>query len=633
MCGIAGIVSRQGFDPGVLMAMTHLVKYRGPDGYGFAYAGAGTGAAVEIVHDENRLPKLSRPLVGLGSRRLAILDLSPLGNMPMEIESGDFSIVFNGEIYNYKEVREELRVCGHRFRTGTDTEVILRAYQEWGERCLERFNGMWSFAIWDRREQKLFCSRDRFGVKPFYYAVYGQSLYFGSEIKQVLQASGIDRHANPRTVFPFLEWGLLGASAETFFDGVYQLPAGYTLSLGLSEPTMPIIRQYWKLQVEPGKVMSVKDATEEFRARFELAVKLRLRSDVPVGVSLSGGLDSSAILCQAKQLAPGTQFHTFSACFEEKAIDEREYIAAVIAATGGAGHVTFPRAQEFWQAAQSIVYHQDEPLGSTSVFPQWCVMEDARKNGFPVVLGGQGGDEILCGYQKYRYFYLWHLLRHGDPKLFRETLCFARNTTTDGLTMASATRYLPAVLGRRFSVTRRLCNAAFRNSCPSMESNLGAAASIGERQITDLTYTSIPALLRHEDRNSMAHSVESRLPFLDYQLAQFAVNCPASLKIRDGWSKWILRNALTGTLPEKVRLRKTKLGFNTPEADWMRSGLQNGHRDLWDTPRLKMDRILSGASLIQECKKFLQGSGGTLPANWLFRALSLELWATVHMVS
>lgn len=630
MCGIAGIVSLDGFAPQTLMAMTHLVTHRGPNGFGFAYAMP--RQRVEIIHNENRPPSLPRPVIGLGSRRLAILDISHQADMPMQIEDGAYCIVFNGEIYNYKEIREHLESHGHRFRTATDTEVILRAYQQWGEDCLHRFNGMWSFALWDKRKQKLFCSRDRFGVKPFYYAVSAGAFVFGSEIKQILAAVNLSRTGNPAAVLSFLEWGLLDHSADTFFEGVHQLPGGHSLTIDLSATPQPVIRRFWELRVEPERKIAPNAATEEFRALFSTAVRIRLRSDVPVGVCLSGGLDSSAILCKAKEISPETQFQTFSARFSDKALDEHDYISAILSATGGIGHETFPQGRQFWEDLQSIVYHHDEPVGGPSVFAQWSVMKDARAHGVPVVLGGQGGDETLCGYQKYRYFYLWHLLRRGNPRLLREMLMYARNGTTSHGSMSSATRYLPNFLRRPFSLVERMCTPEFQERV-SRPVELGAAASIAERQKTDLTYSSIPSLLRHEDRNSMAHSIESRLPFLDYQLAEFAVNCPPSLKLRDGWSKWILRNATVDTLPDKVRLRKTKLGFNTPEAEWMRLGLQNGHRKLWDAPSVRMSRFLDAAAFAQECRKFLSGSPAALPASILFRAVSLELWAQVHSVS
>jgi asparagine synthase (glutamine-hydrolysing) len=633
MCGIAGIVAADGVDWQVLQTMTHLASYRGPSGFGFAYAESNPAAALCILHDTNAAPSLRRPTVGLGSRRLAILDISALGNQPMQSSDASCVITFNGEIYNYKEIREELRSLGHRFKSGTDTEVILAAYQQWGESCLQQFNGMWSFAIWDSKRQRLFCARDRFGIKPFYYAISNGRFYFASEIKQILAASGLERKANADTVFTFLEFGLLDHSAETLFENVRQLPGGCSLSLSVSPDLDIRVRRYWELAIHSSAPAPTKTAIEEFGARFEESVKLRLRSDVPVGFSLSGGLDSSAIACEARRISPSSDFQAFSACFDERAFDERDYISEIITATGFGGHRTFPKAESFWHTLKKILFHQDEPLGSTGTFAQWCVMAEAKAQDVPVLLGGQGGDEILCGYQKYRYFYLWHLLRNGDPKFLRESLMFSRNGTKSHWTLGSVTRYLPSIMRRQYSLTERICDQDFRDKSRSLASGLGATASLTERQKTDLTYASIPAMLHAEDRNSMAHSVESRLPFLDYKLVEFAVNCPPSFKMHDGWSKWILRAALKGTLPEKIRLRKTKLGFSTPEVDWVRLGLQNGHRAEWDNSRLRMERFISVSKLRNECSRFMQGAANALPANWLFRAIELELWATVHCVS
>lgn len=633
MCGIAGIVAPNGFDPSVLVAMTHLIRYRGPDGYGFAYFRPGETSSCEIIHNEDRRPAVRNPRVGLGNRRLAILDTSSAGDQPMQVDDGTISITFNGEIYNYQELRDELTHAGHHFRTGTDTEVILRAYRQWGTECVQRFNGMWSFALWDNATRRLFCSRDRFGVKPFYFALHDGVFFFASEIKQILHASGMARQANPQAVLALLEWGLADHATETFFEGVYQLPGAHTLTIDLTTSVCPVIERYWELRTEPQVSSSAEAATEELHHRFRNAVKIRLRSDVPVGVSLSGGLDSSAILCQAQELSPGTRFRTFSACFEDRDIDEREYMQAVVAATGSVSHPSYPTGVAFWESIEDVAFHHDEPLGAARTYSQWHLMRSAREQGIPVVLGGQGADEALCGYQKYRYFYFWDLLRGGNPKLFREVLMWLCNGTSTHRPLAAATRYLPGLFRRPFSAAERLCSADFLNTVTFSGTKPSARGSVSERQKTDLVYASIPAFLRHEDRNSMAHSVESRHPFLDYQLVEFAVRCPPNFKLRDGWTKWILRNAMKGILPEKVRLRRTKLGFDAPDANWMRLGLQNGHRELWASPKLRMDRFLDANKLARECKKFLEGAPSALPANSLFLAVSLELWAQVLCVA
>ena len=633
MCGIAGIVSLDGFDPRKLVAMTQMIAYRGPDGYGFGYADAGPESLMEIRHGDENVPKIARPRVGLGNRRLAILDLSANGNQPMEADHGLFSITYNGEIYNYKEVREELRALGHHFFSATDTEVILRSYIAWGERCLERFNGMWSFALWDRARQRLFCARDRFGVKPFYYASSSRAFYFGSEIKQVLAGSEMKRTANPRAIADFLEFGLQDHLEETSFDGVLQLPAGHSLSLELKEPLSPAIRRYWELQTTPELNLAPKEAAEEFRSRFERAVAIRLRSDVPVGVSLSGGLDSSAVLCEARRVAPDSTVQSFSSCFTDARIDERPYMSAVATATKSARHWMFPDAESFWKAAETIAYHQDEPMGGPSVFAQWSIMREARSNGVPVLLGGQGGDESLCGYRKYYFFHVWHLLCRLNPAFLREAAALLTTFGDADWSMAAVGRYLPWIARRRASPLERFGSQALRKSARDSAQLLGAGRCLAERQKVDLLKSSIPCLLRHEDRNSMAHSIETRLPFLDYQLVEFAVRCEPGLKLRNGWTKWMLREALTGTLPEQIRLRKSKLGFDTPAAAWLTSGLRNGLGPMWRSPELRMGKFINAKDLARECTRFLNHEPSALPAEMLFRAVSLEMWAKVHSVN
>ena len=633
MCGIAGIVSLRGVDWDCLRRMTHAVSHRGPNGFGFAYATSNPADSLEIIHNENRSPAGARHIVGLGNRRLAILDLSAVGNMPMVTDDGRLCITFNGEIYNYREIRKELQYRGYFFHTGTDTEVILRSYEEWGEECLQRFNGMWSLAIWDRPKQTLFCARDRFGVKPFYYAVHDGAFYFGSEIKQILIGSAVVREANPGVVSRFLEWGLVDHSDETFFKQIYQLPGGHRLKLQMAERLVPRVERYWDLKIEAPAERPVSDNVEEFRSRFREAVKLRLRSDVPVGVSLSGGLDSSAVACQAKRVAPEMPLQAFSACFAQRALDETEYVSLVVDAIEGVGHRVSPDAESFWNNLQAMTYHHDEPILGPSAFAQWSVMKEANSKNVPVLLGGQGADETLCGYQKYFYFYLMQLAKDTDSRFFREASAWLFSGTQYYWTADAVARYLPGLFRSPLSLAGRLCTEEFHRDCVQMRLDLGAANGLAERQKTDLVYTSIPALLHHEDRTSMAHSVETRLPFLDYELVQFAVNCPVSLKLRDGWSKWILRNALTDTLPERIRLRKSKLGFDVPEGAWIRAGLQNGHHYFCDEPKLRMNRFMSETRFARECRNFVQRFPPALPAATIFRAISLELWARTFQVN
>jgi asparagine synthase (glutamine-hydrolysing) len=634
MCGIAGIVSLDGFDPAVLVAATQMIDYRGPNGFGFAYVAASPGTNFDVRHADTTPPAFP-PVVGLGNRRLAILDLSANGSQPMLSEDGALCLTYNGEIYNYREIRAELEQLGHRFRTHTDTEVLLRSFRQWGEHCLHRFNGMWSFAIWDNSSRKLFCSRDRLGVKPFYFVSTPHAFYFGSEIKQVLSASGTPRAANPEILADFLEWGLQDHSSQTSFLGVSQLLGGQSLTLTLDAPLQPRINTWWHLNAEPQRDASPEDAVNEFRSTFSSAVRLRLRSDVPVGVSLSGGLDSSAILCEASRQSPSTSFNAFSACFENPEIDERNYISAILSATNAGKHWSFPDGRAFWQSVENIAYHQDEPIGGTSVFAQWSVMRSARQARVPVLLGGQGGDESLCGYRKYYFFHLWHLLRTANPRVFREAFQLASSGTSSHWSLGTISRYLPSAARNNWSPLRRLAAPALASAADRSATRraLGSARDVSERQKIDLQITSLPKLLRHEDRNSMAHSIETRMPFLDYRLVELAVRFPASLKLRDGWSKWILREAMAGTLPDEVRLRKSKLGFNAPESDWLRSGLGNGHKSLWAAGDARLANLLDPRRLETETQLFLSGSRASLPPEALFRALSLRLWAQVHQVN
>ncbi|GAC1635698.1 MAG: asparagine synthase (glutamine-hydrolyzing) [Candidatus Acidiferrum sp.] len=633
MCGIAGIISPRGVDPATLVAMTQIISYRGPDGFGFAYAQLDREAPVAVFQNQAPMTLSANAAVGLGNRRLAILDTSCAGNQPMQTPDGDLTITYNGEIYNYKELRAELQEAGRQFRTHTDTEVILEAYRAWGQDCVQRFNGMWAFALWDRTRQLLFCSRDRFGVKPFYFLEFQGAFYFASEIKQILRAAPLPRKMNPKVATLFVEWGLLDSSAETFFEGIRQLPGGHNLLLSPAKSSATQIRRYWELQTEPQLDINESEAEQQFNDLFRSAVEIRLRSDVPLGVALSGGLDSSSVLCQAKRIAPDSQLQTFSACFEEKQLDEREYIQAALSMTDAIGHATYPQESDFWKSLRSMIYHQDEPVGSPAAYPQWCVMAESRAKAVPVILGGQGGDESLCGYQKYHFFYLWYLLTHASPRFFREAYFWLKQGTKSYGSPGSMLRYLPSALSQKYSLVRRIGSPELVEQLLLTRPRIGHARTIAERQKIDLTYSSIPALLHHEDRASMAHSVESRLPFLDYRLVEFSLRCSTSLKLRDGWTKWLLRRSLAGILPEKICLRRTKLGFNTPEQKWLQHGMQNGHRNIWEGVELHASRLFDSQKFQQECRKFVAGEPGALPSSILFRAISLEQWAQVYSMS
>ncbi|MCP9488003.1 MAG: asparagine synthase (glutamine-hydrolyzing), partial [Gaiellaceae bacterium MAG52_C11] len=380
MCGIAGIVDfESAVDPARVGAMLRSIDHRGPDDSG--------------LHAEQG--------IALGACRLAILDLSAAGHQPMSDESGRYHLVYNGEVYNYRELRTELEGLGHRFRSGTDTEVVLHAFREWGERSVERFNGMWAFALWDSERRSLFCSRDRLGIKPFYFRRDGSSFVFGSELREFAVALGRPR-PNLAVVRDFIELGALDHLSETFLEGIEKLPAGTS---GTLDATGFQTRRYWQLGRSRAEL---EDPVETVRETLLDALRLHLRSDVPIGTCLSGGLDSSAIACgvdrvlgaseSAEPAHDGPRQKTFTAYFDRPGYDERGFAELVVRQIGAEPHwITFT-GEQMIEELPLIVAAQEEPFGSASIVAQWFVMKAAREAGVTVMLDGQGGDEIFGGY-------------------------------------------------------------------------------------------------------------------------------------------------------------------------------------------------------------------------------------------
>jgi asparagine synthase (glutamine-hydrolysing) len=396
MCGIAGIFR---FDAGMvneklLDGMGKRLAHRGPDGKG-------------IFVDQE---------MGLVHRRLKIIDLSEEAHQPMTDSQGSLTISYNGEIYNYLELRKELEEDGFSFRSGSDTEVILAAYARWGVECVKKFNGMFAFALWDRGERRLFCARDRLGVKPFYYHCNTNRFAFASEIKCLLSLPDVPAEANRKLIRDYLVLGLVDHTSETFFSGIRKLDPATWLILdrrGIRE------ERYWEIEVndQPQGNSCLPREAENFREILTDAIRLRLRSDVPIGSCLSGGIDSTSIVCLIHSLISprhkervGEYQKTFSAVSEIPNLDERPFIRLVTAATGAEEHLVFPVAGRFLDELDALVWHQEEPFSSSSVYAQWCVFRRAAQAGVKVLLDGQGADEQLCGYRKFSYFYLRHLL-------------------------------------------------------------------------------------------------------------------------------------------------------------------------------------------------------------------------------
>jgi len=629
VCGIVGIFQKGQIQPGLLVSMTEALRHRGPDDYGYVAIDSETGAS-HVFHDKELYAGPHN--IGLGHRRLSIIDLSPNGRQPMTIEDGAYWITYNGEIYNYIEIRNDLAARGRRFFTGTDTEVILHAYAEWGVHCLDRFNGMFAFAIWDGKKKEIFAARDRFGEKPFYFFVDEDRFLFASEIKALRICPRIGAEADEAAIFDFLMWGIHDHGERTFFRAISQLlPSHY---LRVSRNLDIHVHRYWKLE---SMEYAAKNYFHDFRVQFERSVRIRLRSDVKVGSCLSGGLDSSAIVCMMNDImssrvveAVGQKIETVSSCFDDNAFDEREYIDEVVNSTASNRNYVFPSPEEFWQTLDQLILQQDEPFGSASVYAQWCVLRKAKESGIKVLLDGQGGDEVLAGYRKFLYFYILTLLRSGKLITACNEIIGALQRGDEGLLdFTAAKRYLPKMIGVLIPHVQKLFLPEFNSLRNQSTVRLGAQDGLVERQIRDLTVTSVPALLRYEDRNSMAFAVETRLPFLDHELVQRVVNYPQEYKIRHGRTKHVLREALADIIPEKIRTRRTKLGFVTPQIKWLQGPLKEKISCLLEERHQRSGKYIDIEKLRDQWNMFCHG-GKSISDRELFRIIVLEKWMRLN---
>ncbi len=614
MCGICGVVALgRPAEVETVERMSATLAHRGPDGAG-SYAGSGCA---------------------LGFRRLAIIDLSDAGMQPFASEDGRLQLVHNGEIYNYRELRAELEAKGRRFRSATDTEVVLAAYENWGPRCVERFNGMWAFAIWDERERRLFCARDRFGVKPFYYRVDDGRLVFASEVAAFRADKAVPLEPNRRAVREYLEQAYLDHTEETFLEGVRRLPPAHSLTLddhGLH------VDRYWRLEPHDAPA---GDAADAFRELFLDSVRLQLRSDVPLGTALSGGLDSSAIATTVDHLlrteaenarAVGPRQQTFTAFFDVAGFDERPYARAVVEQTDAEPHwITFD-AEDLTANLPAIVQAQGEPFGSTSIAAGWYVMRAAREAGITVMLDGQGGDELLGGYRAHLGFRLADLLAGGHlGELRSEFASFRPRHGTAALVTATARPFAPESLTRLVRGRTRGSSALVHPDLAALEPANGTRGGspfpdrLRRYQQLVLTRRGMPELLRYEDRNSMAHSIEARVPFLDHRLVELAVSLPGHELIRGGRTKDVMRRALADLLPQSVRERTDKLGFVTPERLWFRGALGELAADVFASRSFAERGFVDQPSALRRLERHRRGE---LDAGMeLWRALNVELWA------
>jgi asparagine synthase (glutamine-hydrolysing) len=589
MCGIFGVWNLDGrpVDTQSVVAATTAIYHRGPDDEGFLLVNTQTPRAA-LCSGPNTALALELPRIetfsagpfdlALGFRRLAILDTSPAGHQPMRGADDAHWIVFNGEIYNYIELREELKALGHRFQTGTDTEVLLAAYSRWGTDLLPRLNGMFAFAIWDARARKLFLARDRFGEKPLHYVyVPGKFFAFASEIKALHAGGLVERRLNEETLLRYKLHDQTDTGEQTFYEDVLRLPQGHSLSIGANGSAGT--RRYWDIDPRVGHEDKPESwFAEKFRELFFESVRLRLRSDVPVGSSLSGGLDSSTVVSVMDRLLPeGAVQKTFSARFDDAAKDEGRWMEYVTRTTRVEPHFVWPTGERMFEEMSSLFHHQDEPFGSASIYAQWCVMRLAKEHDVTVLLDGQGADEMLAGYHPYFNVVADDLFNSWRFPAFISWRNSYKALHGKSLSPLSWTlrQSVPSNLKQPVKKLLRRSGNGHGNGhevervVPVYPKEFEKVSALRKILWWHTTRQGLAELLRYADRNSMAHSREVRLPFLDHNLVEFVFSLPERLIIRDGWTKWILRQAFRGVVPEPILNRVDKLGYEPPQRRWL----------------------------------------------------------------
>ena len=563
MCGIAGIISHDPdrFRAATVEKMSTALAHRGPDGHS---SWINPGRQVLFGH-----------------RRLAIIDLSENGRQAMHYR-GRYTIVYNGEIYNYLEIKQQLASKGYDFTTHSDTEVILAAYDCYKQDCLRMFDGMFAFAIWDETDQLLFAARDRFGEKPFYYLFNNSEniLWFASEVK-ALTAGGVSTSISPKSLLLYLSLGYTDDPSDneaTFFQNIRQLPPASYLVYRLAKGTL-CIEQYWKLDKEKQVIISERSAIDTFQQLFTTSVTRRLRSDVPVGTSLSGGLDSSAVMAAIHEQHGASTTKSFSAVFPGFIKDESIHIERLKRVFNLENFTVTPSAEDFAGDLQKLLYHHEMPISSASVYTQFRVFQLAKSHDVKVLLDGQGADEILAGYTRYIHWYLQELLYKNKMAEFRrEKKALHRNEVPFEWSLKnyaasvfprSAKRQLE---GRELTALKR--NNDLHTDFLEQAFNGQFAKKPHVARLNDILHFStcvlgLGELLRYADRNSMAHGREVRLPFLNHELVEFIFSLPPQFKIHGGWTKWILRKAFEKKLPSETVWRKDKVGFEPPQKSWM----------------------------------------------------------------
>jgi len=613
MCGIAGYHGLPA-DPALLERMNAHQQHRGPDGDGICVDGP----------------------CGLAHRRLSIIDIAH-GQQPMDTADGRYAIAYNGEVYNYLDLRGELEALGRTFTTDSDTEVVLQAFAQWGADAFDRLNGMFGLAIWDRHEQRLTLARDHFGIKPLYVAMVpnpsgeGEALLFSSEIKPILASGLYEKRVNDRSVYRYLRFRAHEDGTETFFEGIERLAPGEMLEADANGIRR---RMFTRLKEELLELASVQRpydaaAAAEYKRRLVESVRLRLQSEVPVGTSLSGGLDSSAVAVIINQLlnegdslslsAVGARQNTFSAIFPGSINDEEKYVDDVLDICTGhvEAHKILPTADEFKADLLDFIRTQEEPIISSGPYAQYQVMREATKH-VTVLLDGQGADEMMAGYIPYYFVYLRQLRAQGATLAAAELA-----KSLDVLYRLGRFKLKAKVKLKKSIPTTHLLNrdfvAAHRGERYSSE-----GANLKKRLVEDLFHNSLPSLLRYEDKNTMRFSLEGRVPFLDKEVLKFIFSLSDEAIIKDGWNKRVLRDATRGLLPESINRRRNKIGFTTPQGEWFMR-LKNHFYNIFLSESFANRPYVNQTEVIAAFEGWIKGAND-VDTMTFWRLINLELW-------
>lgn len=632
MCGITGIFDLSGKNPFLkeqIIKATRAIRHRGPDDEGYLlfsqdeFIPSGSEETSSEAWQTNfsyspkvRIESHNKNISGaFGFRRLSIIDLSAAGHQPMCTSDKKLWIIFNGEIYNYIELRNELLAKGYSFLSNTDTEVLLYAYKEWGESFLHKLNGMWAFAIYDVNNKSLFAARDRFGVKPFYYFKDSAHFAFASEQKALLTLPFIQKKINPVAVFDLFAFGKYERREEGFFENILELPPATILQFDFLTNSLKT-KKYYELKIntqaekfDKRKFNSYSKKTQELITE---AVKIRLRADVPIGSCLSGGLDSSTIVCTVNKLLKqeplnqiGDQQKVFTAIFDEQKYDESKWAKIVVDETKAEWHTVKPVKQDFLKEFETLSYCQEMPLTSISTYAQFKVLELARKTGVKVVMDGQGGDEIFAGYPHYLPVHWRELLKDKNySAFFKELNTFG---TLHSLSILSKEKIKSLTAGSTFNryyfKDQQYLNESFYQKQSTNWKKNATENSLNEILKDDLTGTTLKHYLKCEDRSSMWHSLESRTPFSDdINLIEYVFNIPSVYKIHHAQAKYLMRNSVEDIVPDQIIERKDKKGFSTPNNEWI-TALKN---ELRTYITQDLDEFINVKKLLKDYDNFFE---------------------------